>query len=73
VKIYGPDAKNPGESYDVIIGHYPNLEQALIRLLEEKMASFQGMLISDLINEIRAVKAEIVHAVYDAGMGPAVS
>jgi len=61
--VFGEKSKKAGEAYEKIIGHYPNLEQALMRLLEEKVAGGQGETVADMINGIRAAKNEIVCAV----------
>jgi len=63
-KKHGEKSKKQGVEFEDIIGHYPNIEQCLSRLLEEKMADMHEK--ADalmLFHEIRAAKKEIIEAV----------
>jgi len=61
--VFGEKSKKAGEAYEKIIGHYPNLEQALMRVLEEKIAEVGAVDAQELAQEIRAAKLEIIAAV----------
>jgi len=57
--------KNQGETYRVIIGHFPNISQACDRLLEEKIADSDASDISALRYDIKKYHNEVLAAVKD--------
>ena len=61
--VFGPKSKNPGAARERVIGHYANLEQAIVRVLEEKIGAVGAVDAQELAQEIRAAKLEIVAAV----------
>jgi len=50
-----------------VIGYYPDIEQALMRLLEERIGESDSVDAKELIQEIWAAKLEIVAAVKVCG------
>ena len=62
-KTTGENSKEPGVEIERAIGYFPNLENCLMRVLEEKIAEVGAVDAQELAQEIRAAKLEIVAAV----------
>ena len=58
-KIMGEKSKNAGQSKEIIIGYYPFLSYALDAITERDLQESDAKDVSDLIAEVRALKAEI--------------
>ena len=60
--VFGDKSKQAGTESESIIGHYPNLEQALCRLLEEKISDSTASDVRGLRNDIFEAQKTILVA-----------
>ena len=58
-RIAGEDSKTPGEVFNKPIGYFPNILQALGRLLEEKIGEADTVTVQDLREILLETKCEI--------------
>ena len=66
IRVWKPGSKDAGQEYRIPIGYYPNFEQALHRLLQEKISEGDRINADEMLLRIGAAKSEIIAAIAGA-------